>query len=402
MKKMLSLLLAASLLTASLAACGGASSSAAPAASSAAPSSAAPSSSTASTEPVKIGAIGPNTGSLAAYGEGVANAIKMAVAEINADGGVLGGRELKVVAYMDDKADATEASNAFNNLMSQGVKAVIGSVTSGVTSGLATLADEEGMLLLTPTATNDDVTIGYPSVFRACYADSYQSSICAKFMAESLKVTKVGVLYASGDAYSMGMAEGFKNAAKALGLEIVGEESTGGTSDTDYNAQWANLKASGAEAVFAPFYYDSVGPYIVPQARAAGFEGAIVGADGYDGTVDMIVEPASQYNNVYFTNHYASDDPSEKVQKFVKGYEAIYKATPNALAALAYDSVYMLKQAIEAAGTDDTAAVVQAMTGMSFDGVTGTFTLDENNTPAKSCAIIEIKDGKMVWKDTVG
>ncbi|MHB1314141.1 MAG: ABC transporter substrate-binding protein [Christensenellales bacterium] len=349
---------------------------------------------------VKIGVITPTTGAIAVYGEAVSNGVKMAVEEINAAGGVLGGRKISAT-YMDDKFDSTEAANAFNKLVSEKVCAIIGSVTSGITAGLGTLANSEKMLLLTPTATADTVTQGLPTVFRACYADSYQSSIVAKFSAEELNVKKAGVLYASGDAYSAGMYEGFKKAAEALGIEVVAE-STSATTDTDFSTQLTNLVAAKVEVIFAPFYYDTVGPNIIPQARAAGYTGPMIGADGWDGTADFMVADKTLYNNTFFTNHYAADDPAEKVQAFVKGYEKLYGSTPNALAALGYDSAYMLKQAIEKAGSDDTAAIVKAMTGMSFDGVTGAFTLDANNTPTKSCAIIEFVNGAMKWKATVG
>ncbi|MFV0414069.1 MAG: ABC transporter substrate-binding protein [Oscillospiraceae bacterium] len=397
MKKGISILAAASLLF-SLAACGGAASSSAAASAPAASGSA-----SASTESVRIGVISPNTGNLAAYGEAVTNGIKLAIEEINAAGGVLGGRSLEVVDYLDDKGDSSEGANAFNKLTSEGVSAIIGSVTSGVTAGLATLADEQGMLLLTPTATADTVTEGFPSVFRACFRDSYQGEMVAKFAAEELGVTKVGVLYASGDAYSAGLYEAFKNAAETYGLEIVGTESSSSTDDTDFNAQLTNLASSGAELIFAPYYYSAVGPYIVPQARAAGFEGYLIGADGWDGTIGTMVEDKTLYNDTFFTNHYAADDPSEKVQAFVTAYSDEFGADSlNALAALAYDSVYMLAQAIDAAGSDATADIVTAMTGMSFEGVTGSFTLDDTNTPAKSVAIIEFKDGAALWNSTIG
>ena len=355
-----------------------------------------------STGTIKIGSIGPLTGNLAAYGTAVANAEKLAVEEINAAGGVLGGRKLEVVSYMDDKKDSTEAANAYNKLVGQGVVAILGSVTSGVTGGLATLAEKDKMLLLTPCATNDDITKGKTYVFRACYADSYQSSIAAKFLAQQ-GVKKVAILYASGDAYSSGMRDGFKAAAATLGLTIVKEESSSSTSDTDFSTQLTNIKASGAEAIFVPYYYDAVGPYIVPQARQAGFTGMMVGADGWDGTEGtMIKGKENLYNNTFFTNHYAADDPSAKVQKFVSAYKAKYNGeTPNALAALGYDCVYMLAQAINKAGSDKTADIVTALKGGSYDVVTGKFTFNENNTPAKPCAIIEYKDGKLVWKATV-
>ncbi len=345
----------------------------------------------AETAPIKVGAISPNTGDLAAYGEAVSNGIDLAVAEINAAGGVL-GRPLEVI-HMDDKFDATEGANAFNKLVSDGVCAVIGSVTSGITAGLGALADAEGMLLLTPTATADTVTEGLTGVFRACYKDSFQGEVAAK-LAVDLGVKKVAVLYASGDTYSSGLYESFKAAAATLGLELVATESSSATSDTDYTTQLTNIVNSGAELIFAPYYYSAVGPYIVPQARAAGFTGYFAGADGWDGTIGTMVEDKSLYNKSFFVNHYAPDDPSEVVQNFVKGYTDTYGAESlNALAALAYDSVYMLKQAIETAGTDETAKIIEAMTGMSFSGVTGSFTLDETGTPAKAAPIIEYVDG---------
>ncbi len=346
----------------------------------------------AETEPVKIGAIAPLTGSLATYGESVTNGIKLAIQEINDAGGVLGGRQLDVT-YMDDKADATESANAFNKLVSDGNKAIIGSVTSGVTAGLAALANDQGMLLLTPTATADTITDGYTSVFRACFRDSFQGEVGAK-VAVKLGVKKVAILYASGDTYSSGLYEAFKTAAATQGLEIVDVESSSTTSDTDYTTQLTNIVASGAELIFAPYYYDSIGPYIVPQARAAGFTGYFVGADGWDGTQNTMVADKSLYNKCFYTNHYAPDDPSPIVQNFVKKYTDTYGAASlTALAALAYDAAYMLKDAIETAGTDDTAAIIKAMTGMSFSGVTGTFTLDASGTPEKAAPVIEYVDG---------
>ena len=354
------------------------------------------------TEPVLIGTISPNTGSLAAYGEAVSNAIKMAIEEINAAGGVLGGRPLEVTAYMDDKGDSTEGANAFNKLVSDGVCAIIGSVTSGVTAGLGTLANEAGMLLLSPTATADTITEGLPTVFRACFRDSYQGEVGAK-VAQSLGVKKVAILYASGDAYSAGLYEAFKAAAPGLGLEIVATESSSSTEDSDYNAQLTNIIASGAELIFAPYYYSSIGPYIVPQARQLGFTGYFVGADGFDGTVGTMVEDKSLYNKCVFTNHYAPDDPSEKVQSFVNGYTEKFGAESlNALGALAYDAVYMLAASIDKAGSDNTAAIIGAMKGMSFEGVTGSFTLDNTNTPAKKCAIIQFVDGEAKFYDYIG
>ncbi len=351
---------------------------------------------------IKFGTISPNTGSLAAYGEAVVNGMKLAVEEINAAGGIL-GKQLEMES-LDDKGDSTEGANAFNKLADDSsISAVIGSVTSGVTTGLAPLANEAKITLLTPTATADTVTEDDDYVFRACYKDSYQGKMAAKFAAETLKVKKVAVLYASGDAYSAGLREAFNAAAKEFGLEVVAEESSSSVDDTEYSSQLTNIANSGAEFLFAPYYYSSIGPYIVPQARAANFTGIIAGADGFDGTIGTMVDDKSLYNKCYFTNHYSENDTAETVQKFVKAYKDKFgEKSLNALAALAYDSVYMLKQSIEKAGSTDRTAIRDAMSGMSFTGVTGSFTLDKAGTPEKSVAIIEFKDGKAVFNSTIG
>lgn len=387
MKRIASLILAA-MMALSLAACNGA------------PAPGATQSPAASGETLKIGVIGPYTGSVAGYGVAVRNAVELAFKEINASGGILG--KTVEATYMDDKADPTEAANAYNKLVSDGVKAIIGPVTSGVTAGVAALAAEDNMLILTPTATADTVTEGYDSVFRTCYRDSYQGEMAAKFAAENLKVKKVAVLYASSDAYSTGLRDAFAGAAQGYGLDVVAEESTSAMDAVDFNTQLTSIQSKGAEMIFVPFYYDTVGPYIVPQARGVGFTGVLMGTDGWDGTIGTMVEDHSLYNNTYFTNHYAQDDPSEIVQNYVKNFTQAYGTDYlNAFAALGYDGAYMLKAAIEKAGSDDTAAIIQAMTGMEFTGVTGSFTLDETGTPTKAVTIIELKDGKAVWNGTV-
>ena len=150
---------------------------------------------TADGDSIPVGVISPNTGNLATYGESVLNGINLAVEEINAAGGVL-GKNISIISY-DDKADSTEGANAFNRLVGDGACAIIGSVTSGVTASLAPLADESQIVLLTPTSTADTITESDNYVFRACFKDSYQGKMAAKFAAEKLGVKKVAVLYAS-------------------------------------------------------------------------------------------------------------------------------------------------------------------------------------------------------------
>ena len=159
--------------------------------------------------------------------------------------------------------------------------------------------------------------------------------------------------------------------------------------DTEFRTQLTAIAESGAEFLFAPYYYSVVGPNLIPQAREVGYDGVIVGPDGYDGTENYTAGSPEDYENVYYTNHYSSEDDSEKVQKFVKAYEDKYdKESLNGLSALSYDAMYMLADAIEKAGSTDRKKIRDAMSGMEFEGVTGHFTLDKTGTPSKSVVVM--------------
>ena len=387
-RRFLSILLAGCL-TASLTACGGTKEeSAAPA----------ESGDSASGESILLGTISPNTGNLAAYGAAIMNGVNLAVEEINAAGGVLGS-QIQVI-NADDQGDPTECMNAFNSLVSQGVGLIVGSCTSSCTSAITDSANEEEVVLTSPSSTADSITTEDDYVFRACYADSFQGAIAAAY-AKQAGYAKVGVVYCAADTYSKGLYDSFSAACEEYGVEVAAVESTASMDVQDYTNQFAAMVNAGVELVYAPYYYDVIGPYLVTQARAAGYTGIIMGADGYDGAPSYVVEGAdlTAFNNVYWTNHYDPADQSALVQNFVKAFQDKYGETPIAMSALAYDCVYMYKTAIEAAGSADPAAVRDAMadTSLTYECVTGTFTLDESGTPVKGATIVSfVSDGSEV------
>lgn len=353
----------------------------------------------ASGDSITIGTVTTNSGTAAAYGEAEVKGFKLAVSEINAKGGI-NGKKVKLES-MDDKGDATEASNAFNKLSGDNnVLAVAGPTISATTAAVAPLADQAKLVTIAPAATSDSIETGN-YLFRTCFKDSYQGEVAARFAAENLKVKKVAVLYGTGDPYSSGVGEAFAKAAEKLGLEVVDKESSSSADDTEYSAQLQKIQASGAELLYAPYYYSVAGPYIIPQARSVGFEGYVMGPDGYDGL--KLTGDKSQYNKTYYTTHYSADDNTNtKVQDFIKSYKEKNNAEPNTFAALGYDTIYMLKQAIEKAGKNATREDVRnAVTGMNFDGVTGKFTMDKSGSPTKSVIVLEMKDGKPVYNTTV-
>jgi len=346
---------------------------------------------------IKIGVYGPVTGGSAVYGEGAQNAIAMAVEEIN---GGDSGYKVEIVnggKIVDDGGDAKQAINAYNSLMKEGPSAIVGSFFSSVTLPVAEQASKDNMLLLATGATNKDVTLKGSTIFRNCFIDPYQGKMAAQFAKEK-GWTKAAVIYAKDDDYSNGLKDAFIENAEANGIEVVyvGECTT---KDTDFSSQTSQVVAKGADFLFYPAFLDTV-PLLVGAARDAGFDGAVMGGDGWDGTDTAGFE--DNFENCYFTNHYSSEDTAPAVVNFVSKYTEKYGTESlNACAALYYDAIYMLVEAAKNSGASDTVSLVNGMTGMTFTGVGGTFTMDENGDPEKSVAINTFEGGKVKWLMTL-
>lgn len=399
-KNMLSMMLAGCLAL-SLTACGGSSESGAASDNSGA---------SGDSGTITLGMIGPLTGSVAVYGTHIENGVKLAIEEINAAGGVTlsDGAHQLAVEVKDDQGDSTECVNAMNALISDGIQLVVGSATSGCTSAITSIANSEGVVMITPSGTADSLTTAMDYVFRTCFRDSFQGELAAQYALDE-GYTKVGVVYCSADTYSAGLRDAFIAACQDKGLDVVAEESVATMTEVDYTNQFNKMVSAGAELVFTPFYYDVMGPYLVPQARSAGFTGVLLGGDGVDSTETTIPAGAdlSVYNDVYFVNHYSTELATSDVSKnFVESYEAKYGDTPNNFDALAYDAVYVYKAAMEACGASDAASVQAALadTSAAYDSTCGTFSFDETGTPIKNGVLMgySYKDGdSAVTKVTV-
>lgn len=346
---------------------------------------------------VRIGVICSLTGGSAIYGEGAQNAVDMAVEEINSSDSEYKVEIINGGKGVDDASDAKQAINAYNSLMKESPDAVVGCFFSSVTLPIAEQASKDNMLLLATGATNKDVTLKGPSIFRNCFIDPYQGKMAAQFAKEK-GWAKAAVIYAKDDDYSNGLKDAFIENAEANGIEVVytGECTT---KDADFSSQASQVVAKGADFLFYPCFLDTV-PLLVGAARDAGFEGAIMGGDGWDGSDTTGLE--DKFENCYFTNHYSSEDTAPAVANFVTKYTEKYGAESlNACAALYYDAIYMLAEAAKNGGGCDTASLVKGMTGMTFTGVGGTFTLDGNGDPEKSVAINTYEDGNVKWLMTL-
>lgn len=391
-KKLLSLILAGVFSVAALASCGGGNEEKPAAdASGAAGSAAADAKDGGSSDKVyNLGGLAPLTGNVSVYGITTTNGVKMAVEEINAAGGIL-GMPIKY-EVLDEKGDVTEATNAYARLVSEyHIDALIGDVTSKPSISVAQRANDDGMPMITPTGTADAITEQGDTVFRTCFTDSYQGTAMASFLASQGKKS-AAILYDNGDDYSVALTKAFKAEAEKTGMKITAEESFSST-DADFKAQLTKIVASNPEVLYVPAYYET-DALILRQAKETGFKGLITGGDGWDGIHTQFKDDPTQADGVIFSSHYSIYDKDEKVQKFVKNFKEKYGEDPTSFAALGYDSVYLLKQAVEEAGTKDKAKVVEALAKIKFDGVTGSFTFDKHHNPIKTVSFIKVVDGK--------
>ena len=344
---------------------------------------------------IKIGLITPLSGDVKTFGESVRNSFLIAVEEANARGGVAG---MKITySIQDDKNDATEAANVANLLVNQQrVKAIVGSVTSKTTIPVSDIIQAARIPTISPTATNPKVTVADGKrkdyMFRACFIDPFQGAVMAKFSRETLKGKSAAVLFDASNDYSKGIAEVFRDAFRKQGGRVAAFESYG-KDDVDFSALLTKVKASGADVLFLPDYYNKVG-LIAKQVQEKGIKVRLVGPDGWD-SPDLVKIAGSAIEGGYFSNHYSPDDRRPEVAAWVKKYKEKHGQVPDALGTLAYDATNLLLEAIRKAGSDDPGKIRNALASIrDFKAVSGKSTLDANGDMIKSAAILKIEGGR--------
>jgi len=348
---------------------------------------------------VSIGAIFPLSGGVAYYGNESRDGALLAIEEINAAGGLL-GKKLALISE-DDEGNAEKTVNAFTKLTSRDkVTIILGSSTSGPTQAVSTLAQRNKVVLISPSATNIDVTKAGDFVFRACFIDPFQGVVGADFAYQTLGSRRAAVLYDAGADYNTGLAEAFKNQFKAIGGQVVADEAYQ-TGDVDFNAQVTRIKAANPDVVYLPNYYNDVSLQ-AKQLRDQGVTCALVGGDGWDSLIDNAGDEAL---NGYWSSGFASDTTDPRGVAFVQAFQAKYNRPASQFAALGYDAMLLVADGIKAAGTFDTSAVKNAIAQIEGTYVTGNIRFDSDRNPIKGATILEIvrKGGDLanVYKTTV-
>ncbi len=358
-----------------------------------------------SSKEIKIGLLNEMTGGNATIGTAAANGAKLAIKEINANGGLLGKQIKAVVA--DNKSEPSESANAMTKLLTQdNVIAVTGTFSSSNAIAAASVAEANKKPYLVAGATNPKVTVDEKTktvkkyIYRVCFIDPFQGTVAANFASKDLKVKKAAMLVDNSSDYSKGLAEFFEAAFKKEGGEIVSNEAYL-QKDTDFKATLTKIKSKGADILYVPGYYEEVGK-IVKQAREMGITVPIIGADGWDSPKLVEIASPSALNDTYFTNHYSVEDTSPKAKAFVEAYTKEFGQKPEALAVLGYDAVYVLADAIKRANSTEAAKIIEALAATKdFPAISGVTTINKTHDADKNAVVIELKDGKQVFKTSI-
>ena len=352
----------------------------------------------------KIGLNIELTGEMPAVGASAKNAAEMFINDINKAGGleVAGKKHPLTLVIGDNAAKADQAAAVAQRLISQdNVIAMIGPDASACAIPASEIAESLKCPMISPWSTNPKTTVDATSgkskqyVFRACFIDTFQARVLAKFVLNNLNARTAAVLYDVASEAPNGQANLFKETFEESGGSVVAFE-TYTTGDRDFSAQLTKIKAADPDVIFLPAYYNDV-PLIAQQARRLGIDAQLVGSDAWS-SPEIIKLGGADIIDSYFCNHYSTEIATPVAQKFVSDYKAKYGMAPDDVAALTYDAFGLLTQAIKEAGKLDRQAIRDALAKIQkYEGVTGTMQFAGTGDPIKSAVILQIKDGQFAW-----
>lgn len=350
---------------------------------------------------IKIGVNMELSGAAAGYGNSQKQGIQLAAQEINKDGGInVNGKKKKIKLIIKDNktSTTTSASVAAQLVNNDKVAAIVGPATTNAGTAEIPNITKAAVPSVSPSATDPNYTKQkngkvQPYVFRACYQNNFQGGTAAKFMTNTLKAKRVAVFADNSSDYGTGLAKAFKKSFKGT---IVDSQSFS-EGDKDFNAVLTSFKSKKIDAIYVPGYYTEVG-LIIKQARQNGINVPIVGSDGMADPKLAQIAGNKNASKIYYTTPFSDDvaKSNPTAVKFMNAYKAKYHADAPTFSALAYDSVYMIKSAIESEKSADSIKITKGLSKIkNFDGVTGTITINKNHDPEKQIAIEQLTNGKV-------
>jgi branched-chain amino acid transport system substrate-binding protein len=342
---------------------------------------------------LRIGIIAPVTGKMDNLGASVLEGAQLAVEEQNADGGIqIQNTRYSVVTIIKDSEDKPElAVAAAQELINQeGVSVIIGPPMSGLAIPVAQVASRAFVPMITQSATHPDVTRGTRCVYRACFTDDLQGKIMARFARAELGARRVAVLYDIASPYNSRIAEIFMQSFKENGGELVLSE-TYTTREDSFIDQLIRIRKFDPDVLFLPnYFYDII--LQIEQIQELAISTQIIGSD----TMSFRdPEDIPYIEGAYFSTHFSSEIPSQKVKQFVTAYQSAFGRIPSAAGALTYDAFGLLNHAIKAQNSIDPKLICKGLSEIEgYEGITGMISFHGSPDPEKSTVIIHVHDGR--------
>ncbi len=359
-------------------------------------------------ETIKIGFNIPLTGDNPDVGASSKNAAEMFHAktpEIK-----VGGKSYTLqFIYDDNEYKAESAVKVSTKLITEeNVLGIIGPQSSSQAVPAGEVANNFATPMISPWSTNPNTTLDRPYVFRGCFLDPFQGPVVANFATDELGAKKAAVLYDIAADYPKGLAEFFKEAFEKIhgpGSVVAFETFT--TGDKDFSAQMTNIMMSGADILFTPQYYSEV-PLIVRAAKEMGWNKPILGSDSW-GSGDLMGLCGDDCKGYYFSTHYAAAGAKGETKAFIDAYTAEYGKTPDDVAALTWDALGLMIQAIKNTGglsgdiKADRTKVKDALAAVkNYPGITGGMTFTPEGDPKKCAVVVKInEEGKFAFYKSV-
>ena len=348
---------------------------------------------------IMLGAVFPMTGPIATYGQESVNGMKLALKKINIEG--VRGKKIQLIIE-DNKGEPVESANAVRKLISvDDVYAIIGSVASSNTLAGAPIAQSAKVPMLTPASTNEQVTKTGNYLSRTCFTDAFQGEVMAKFAYNTLRKRTAAVIVDLSSDYSKGLAGIFRKRFKSLGGTIIDIDFSYNQKDTDFRSLLRKVNRKKPDVIFVPGYYSEVGN-ILKQARQMGMEMPFIGGDGWHS--DSLAKLAGKkgIKNNYYSSHFSPDDTDPAVQSFVKEYLAAYGSKPGAMAALGYDGLMVMADALRRSKSLNREDIQKAIAAtQNYKGITGDISLDKDRNARKSAVVLETTATGTVFKEKI-
>ncbi|MGZ4987210.1 MAG: ABC transporter substrate-binding protein, partial [Limisphaerales bacterium] len=345
-----------------------------------------------------VGEFASLTGKEATFGQMSHHGTELAINELNAKGGVL-GRKFDLITEDNQSKPGESKTIAIKLISRDKVICVLGEVASGRSLEAAPICQANKVPQISPSSTNPKVTEIGDYIFRVCFIDPFQGTVMAKFAKDTLKTKNVAVLTDVASAYSVGLATYFKETfVKNGGMIVMEQKYSGG--DKDFKAQLTAIKGVTPDAIFIPGYYTDVG-LIARQARDLGITVPLFGGDGWE-SAKLVEIGGPAIDGAYFSTHFSPEEKSPVIEDFVAKFKKAYNEAPDAMAALGYDSAMLLADAIKRCGTTDEPKLRDALAATKdFPGISGNITIDKDRNATKPAVILQVKDGKFKFLETI-